>query len=239
MLILMAAAASLAAADEQDYAGAGDRPARCLFDLERGAMTLAPTSGEVSVAAGESAQIAPHWTPYPGAWDPVPHRCLSGWRASDQRLSRLSRDRRTLTIARDAPAGTLINLTARYRGREVNQAFRVIVPLVSPLIGTWRQRSEDCGRDTVVTELVFRRTGEFSVTFTPLLHNSVEYRGRWRSERDRLILSDIATASGRIPTDFIPEAIYAIDPGGALTFSAPWHGTMARHGTCAGAFRRS
>jgi hypothetical protein len=234
----LSAVAGSSAASGQSYAGENNRAERCLFDMARGSMTLMTGAQEAPVAAGGSAQINPHWTPYPSAWDPVPSRCLTGWGVSHPRLARLSPDRRRLVVSPDAPVGTLIQVSARYRGHPIKQSYRVTQPVMSPLVGTWRQRADGCAPDTSVMELVFRSTGEFSLTFAALMHGAVDYRGRWQVEGNRLLVTDVRPANGELPGDVGTETLFQISPGNELTFATPWHGTKSLRGTCRRAFIR-
>ena len=235
-LALLNSMALLAAG--QDYAGENNRPAACRFDMARGAMTLSVGGAPLTVAAGESVRVDPRWTPYPSAWDEVPLRCLGGWRVSHPGVARLSRDRRTLTIAADAPEGTELTLSARYRGRALTQAYRVIRPVASPLVGVWTQDRAQCPNDDGVFELVFGRDGGFTVTFAAPLHNRIDYRGRWTTRAGELLLADLAAAGGRLPDD-IPNATgFSLGADGLLRFATPWHGAAGGRGTCRGAFRR-
>lgn len=235
MSALMIAAALLGGQGVAD----GNQPERCIFDVDRGAMIVTIGLGEIAVAPGETVRIRPQWTPFPQSFYPVAHRCLSGWRVSDPRLATLSRDRRSLVIGRRAPAGTVVTLTARYRGETLTQNFRVIAPIVSPLVGGWRQRAEDCPGDTWVFGLGLDRDGSFSVTFGWPMHSNVDYRGRWRADGDRLILSDLAASSGQIPADAVREARFTIDEVGGLRFDPSWYGTAGARGTCRAPFIRN
>ena len=239
MFEMMLIALAAAGADSAQYAGEANRPSACRFVMNGAGMTLSIGGGERAVAAGESARIDPRWTPYPSAWDPVPIRCLTGWRVSDPRLARLSRDRRTLRIAANAPEGAVVTVSARYRGHPVTQAFRIIRPVASPLVGTWVQDEAACPARDGVFELVFGRDGGFALTFDVPMHSNVDYRGRWRTEGDRLILSEISGRGDRpVPADMGSETRFVIGPDGRLQFETPWHGTAGTRGRCTAGFRR-
>ena len=230
-----------AVAAEQGYAGENNRPAACRFDMARGAMTLGVGGGGVrTVAPGEAVRIDPRWTPYPSAWDEVPLRCLDGWRVSNPAVARLTRDRRVLTIAADAPEGALVTLAARYRGHPVTQAYRVIRPVVSPLVGVWTQGRAECPNDDGLFELVFARDGSFTVTFATPLHNRIDYRGRWQARGGELVLDGIAPAAsgGALPGDMARATGFGLGADGLLRFAVPWHGSLEGRGACRGAFRR-
>lgn len=214
-----------------------NRPDRCIFDMQRGAIGLTYNIGEIPIAAGETAQIRPQWSPSPSSFYGVPHRCLDGWRVSDRTLAMLSRDRRSLTIAASAPEGATLTLSARYRGTTIQQRFRVIRPNVSPIVGLWQQRESDCPGDTRLFELVFNRDGRFAVSFGLHFHGGVDYRGRWRVDGERLILSEIsAERMSPLPADIAQEATFALNGERRLTFGRNWYGTSNGRGTCRAAF---
>ena len=238
MLVLAWLNAIALLAAGQGYAGETNRPAACRFALDRGAMTLSVGGGPMTVAAGESVRVDPRWTPYPSAWDEVPLRCLGGWRLSHPGMARLSRDRRTLTIAAYAPAGTVLTLSARYRGHAVTQIYRVIRPVASPLVGVWTQGRAHCPNDDGLFELVFGRDGRFTVTFAAPLHNRIDYRGRWAVRGGDLLLTGIEAAGGRLPGDIANATGFGVGADGLLRFATPWHGAADGRGTCRGAFRR-
>ena len=236
-LVLLNAVATGAAG--QGYAGENNRPAACRFDMARGAMTLSVGGGPRTVAAGERVRVDPRWTPYPSAWDEVPLRCLDGWRVSHPRVARLSGDRRTLTIAADAPEGAQLTLSARYRGHRVTQGYRVIRPVASPLVGVWTQDRAQCPNDDGVFELVFGRDGAFTVTFAAPLHNRIDYRGRWSGSGGALRLTGLAAAGGSLPANLANATRFSLGADGLLRFETPWHGAAGGRGTCRGAFRRT
>jgi hypothetical protein len=239
-LTMLAVVAAAAAADLDQYPGEANRPARCHFEMDNAGMTLTVGGGARSVAPGETARIDPRWTPYPSAWDEVPIRCLDGWRVSHPALARLSRDRRTLRIADDAPEGAVVTVSARYRGEAVTQEYRIVRPVASPLVGTWVQDATACPAGDGVFELVFGRDGTFALTFDTPMHSNVDFRGRWRTEAERLLLSDVVGRGGQaLPADMAMESGFAIAEDGALRFASPWHGTAGARGRCTAAFRKA
>lgn len=218
------------------YPGERNDPDACRFDMSRGGMTLAVGLGEIAVAPGETVPVRPSWTPYPSAFDPVPARCLNGWRVSDAKTARLAKDRASLRIADDAAAGTVVTLTARYRGETVTQRYRVIHPVASPLLGIWRQRAADCPGGDEVFELAFRRDGGFTVTFDVPMHDRVDYRGSWRVEGARLIVDGIHDEEAP-PADRAAASDFAIGEDGLLRFATPWFGHRAQP-ACTAPFKR-
>jgi|GEM_PF-4825248 len=215
----------------------GNRPEACVYN-SRGRVIVTRGLGDISIAPGESVPIAPQWTPFPHHYYPVEHRCLTDWRVSDRRLATLSRNRQTLTIARNAPEGAVVTLTARYRDETIRQVFRVVVPIVSPLVGSWSQRG--CDEANRISDILFIRDGRFSVSFVAHYHGGVDYRGRWRVDGNRLILSEVTRErADALPADMALETTFEIDDEGRVTFPTNWWGTSGARGSCRAAFTRS
>ncbi|PKP89378.1 MAG: hypothetical protein CVT77_18005 [Alphaproteobacteria bacterium HGW-Alphaproteobacteria-16] len=205
------------------------QPEKCLFDLERGFLRAAPLAVS-TLAAGETQAFRVYYSRSPGDFSQVPNECLKGWRVSAPKVVTLARDRKSLTVAKTAEAGTEFTISFTYRGQRVAQQYRVIAPVVSPLTGFWSQENvEGCAADTRMFDLVFGRDGSFGVAFGPRFHGSKDYSGKWRVEGDRLILSEV---TGEKPTNLVLEARFTIDATGGLTFDKPWFGTQGRRGTC-------
>lgn len=211
------------------------QPEKCLFDLDQGVLRAAPLA-VVPLAAGETQAFRVYYSRSPGDFSPVPDECLKGWQVSAPKVATLAKDRKSLTVAKTAEAGTEFSISFTYQGERVAQRYRVIAPIVSPLTGFWSQENvEACATDTRMFDLVFGRDGSFSVAFGPRLHGSKDYRGKWRVEGDRLILSDV---TGEKPTNLVLEARFTIDAAGGLTFDRPWFGTQGQRGTCAAPFTK-
>lgn len=82
----------------------------------------------------------------------------------------------TLEVADSVPDGTIVSVTADVEsGRRIITAdFEIYVPIDAPILGNWTELQQlpcDGGAaftpDPIIGELVFRDTGEFSVTWTP------------------------------------------------------------------------
>lgn len=211
---------------------------RCIL-TERGALILGQALPE-RVSPGETVAIEPQWTPTPSWFEAVPLRCLGGWRVSNTAMATLARDRRSLRIAADAPVGATVVLTARYRSRELRHSFMIVRRVSSPLVGSWRPVEGACQPRTAITGLSFRDDGHFEVETVQRPHYSPTARGNWRTEGDRLILSDVSAfdGNGRPSTDFQNEARFVIEDN-VLRFDRPWHGSAEGHGTCNAPLERS
>jgi hypothetical protein len=211
-------------------------PGACGFDPDRGAILMGVGMKITQpVKAGERVKVDPQYSTHPGAFDPIAAKCLRGWKVSNPKIARLSRDGKTLIVAADAPAGAEFVVTASYRGKTVEQRFKIFVPVQSPLVGFWSQEQvAACADPTKLFDLVFEANGDFAVAFGPTFHGSKDYRGRWRVEGDRLFLSDV---TGARPADFASEARFVIDGKGGLTFERPWFGTQGERGKCAAPFK--
>lgn len=238
LIAFVAALAALPVSATKQYPGQNNRPQACRFDMDRGAMVLMIANGERTVAPGEVVTVDPRWTPYPSAWDPVPRSCLDGWRLSRGAPARLAADGASVRLDDDAAEGSRFELTARYRGRTITQAFRVIRPIVSPLVGIWTQDEAACPGGDAVFELVFRRDGSFAVTFEPEFHSRIDYGGRWQVEGDRLVLSNVTAAGSQPPPASAGEgSTYRLLDDGRLEFASPWYGHRSGE-LCRAAFRR-
>jgi hypothetical protein len=123
-----------------------------------------------------------------------------------------------------------------FRGKRISETYEVIVPVASPLVGFWTQEGVDaCAEPTRLFDLVFERSGDFAVALGPRFHGSKDYRGKWRVEGDRLILTEV---TGGKPADFAAEAAFTIDANGGLSFDKPWFGTQGERGKCTAPFRK-
>lgn len=233
MLSLVVLAFAALVSPVQDREPEPYQPEKCLFDLKQGFLRAAPVEVP-TLTAGETQPFRVYYSRYPSDFSDVPSECLKGWKVSAPRVATLARDRESLTVATTAKPGTEFTVSFTYRGKRVEQRYRVIAPVVSPLTGFWSQESvEACAKDTRVFDLVLGRDGSFGVAFGPRFHGSKDYRGKWKVEGDRLILSDV---TGEKPADLALEARFTIDANGGLTFDKQWFGTQGARGTCTAPF---
>jgi hypothetical protein len=210
------------------------QPETCTFDMDQGVFRMA-TLGTRTVAAGEKIDFTIYYSRYPSDFNDVPVACLSGWKLSPA-VATLANDRRSLTVATTARAGTIFTLTYRYRGKPHVQKFEVIDPVKSPLTGFWTQEHvAACPADQQVYDLVFNRDGSFGLMFGPNIGYRKDLTGNWRVDGDRVILSAIA---GEKPADFNGEARFTLGADGGLTFDRPLAGTQGARGTCSAPFRK-
>jgi hypothetical protein len=102
----------------------------------------------------------------PGGTVELPLKCTSGWAVTGP--ATLAADRKSLTIAPDAPPGAVVLVRFRHDGKPVSTQFRVVAEDEIVLTGRYTQRSLDgCIAQEPVRELEFRPENRFSVTFMP------------------------------------------------------------------------
>jgi hypothetical protein len=125
---------------------------------------------------GAVVRLTPLVDRSPAGTDEIPMKCTSGWAVSGP--AALSADRKSLTIAPDAPAGAIVLVRFRFDGKPVSTQFRVVAKDELVLTGRYTQRSlEGCWAHEPVRELEFRPENRFSVTFMPF----ETYRDYWGS----------------------------------------------------------
>lgn len=124
---------------------------------------------------GASISLEASWTDRPGAFQPVPQRCVTHLKVSPAGLATLGADGASIRVADDAPSGALITITGRVADQTLEAQVRVVTPADAPLSGTWRQTSSSCAGGEPVRELVFKAGGRFSLTWMPF----ESYRDYW------------------------------------------------------------
>lgn len=127
---------------------------------------------------GTVVRIIPKVDISPAGTAELPLRCTSGWSVVGP--ARLGEDRKSLTIAPDAPVGATVTVAFRYADKPVEARFKVVARDEIVLTGRWSQQSlEGCADPAPepVRELELRPENGFSVTFTPF----ETYRDYWGS----------------------------------------------------------
>jgi hypothetical protein len=115
---------------------------------------------------GAVVRLTPTVDRSPAGTDEIPLKCTSGWTVTGP--ATLSPDRKSLTIAPDAPVGTIVLVRFHLEGKPVSTQFRVVGRHAVVLTGRYTQRSlEGCSTPEPVRELEFRPENRFSVTFMP------------------------------------------------------------------------
>ena len=122
---------------------------------------------------GAQIRLTPRVNAAPGGSPEIPVRCFSGWTVTGP--ATLSADRTTLSIAPDAPPGSIVTVGVRHGTEPVALRLRVIGRDEVVLIGSRSQQAvEGCWTPEPVGELEFGET-RFSVTFRPF----ESYRDYW------------------------------------------------------------
>ncbi|HEX8482549.1 MAG TPA: hypothetical protein VF650_11660 [Allosphingosinicella sp.] len=115
---------------------------------------------------GGVVRVTPMADRAPGGTVELPLKCTSGWAVTGP--ATLAADRKSLTIAPDAPPGAVVLVRFRHDGKPVSTQFRVVAEDEIVLTGRYTQRSLDgCIAQEPVRELEFRPENRFSVTFMP------------------------------------------------------------------------
>src|SRR5262245_30983913 len=107
-----------------------------------------------------------------------------------------------------------------------------------PLVGYWRQRSEECGAAAPIYELVFQADGRYSVTWLPF-ETYKDYWGRWRHDRATGALELTVEGGNYIPPDLVTSGVIHLEAN-ALTLGQISLGSPRREGEapCHAPFRR-
>jgi hypothetical protein len=123
---------------------------------------------------GAVVRLTPMVDRAPAGTDEIPLKCTSGWAVTGP--ATLSQDRKSLTIAPDAPVGAIVLIRYYHSGKPVQAQFRVVPRDEIVLTGRYTQRSlEGCSAPEPVRELEFQPENRFSVTFMPF----ETYRDYW------------------------------------------------------------
>lgn len=125
---------------------------------------------------GATIRITPRAARPPAGTRELPMHCTSDWAITGP--ATLSPDRRSITIAPDAPPGSAIRISYRAVTGPVQQTIVVIGRDEVVLTGTRGQRSvEGCDVSMPVGELEFSVGNRFAVTFQPF----ETYKDYWGS----------------------------------------------------------
>lgn len=115
---------------------------------------------------GATIRITPTADRSPAGTRELPMECTSDWTISGP--ATLAPDRRSITIAPDAPAGAEVKLSYMSGSERVGRTFRVVGRDAVVLTGARRQSAvEGCNPPVPVGELEFGAENRFSVTFQP------------------------------------------------------------------------
>jgi hypothetical protein len=115
---------------------------------------------------GAVVRVTPSFDKSPAGTAELPLRCTTGWSVSGP--ATLSPDRTFVTIAPDAPPGSIVTVGYRHGGAWTEARFKVVARDEVVLTGRYSQRSlEGCPPATSVGELEFLPENRFSVTYMP------------------------------------------------------------------------
>jgi hypothetical protein len=137
---------------------------------------------------GALVRVTPLVDISPAGTAELPLKCTSGWSVSGP--AKLSADRKSVSIAPDAPVGAIVTIGFRHVGQPVQTRFKVVAKDEIVLTGRWSQRSlEGCSAAEPVRELELRPENGFSVTFLPF-ETYQDYWGSyaWDPDTGRLLL---------------------------------------------------
>lgn len=125
---------------------------------------------------GAVVRVTPTLDKSPAGTVAVPVRCTTDWSVTGP--ATLSPDRTSVTIAPDAPPGSIVTVAYRHGGAKVEARFKVIARDEIVLTGRYSQSGlEGCTSVPLVGELEFQPENRFSVTYSPF----ETYRDYWGS----------------------------------------------------------
>ncbi|MFL5383808.1 MAG: hypothetical protein ACJ8GN_14910 [Longimicrobiaceae bacterium] len=194
--------------------------------IPRGQVVVVIGSEPLEMVPGES-KVLPIGTseaPYVPL-TPLPPGCRPRWSVS--KVSRAAIDAAgRLQVSRYARIGDTIVVTADVAGQSVFQAVHVIDPRPNPIAGAWTQEgtAQCTGRAPTepVRELMIRRDGRFSVTFTPF-ETYKDYWGTYTYDGAAGALAMRAVGGNRVP-EGIDLAGTARVENGRLVLRGVWLG---------------
>jgi hypothetical protein len=115
---------------------------------------------------GAVVRVIPTVDKAPAGTAELPLRCTTGWSVTGP--ATLGPDRTFVTIAPDAPPGSIVTVGYGYGGAPVEARFKVVARDEVVLTGRYSQRGlEGCSPAASVGELEFQPENRFAVTFTP------------------------------------------------------------------------
>lgn len=185
---------------------------------------------------GATIGITPSADRSPAGTREVPMECTSDWRISGP--ATLAADRRSITIAPDAPSGAEVSVSYISRSERVGRTFRVVARDAVVLTGIRGQRSvEGCGQLQPVRELEFSAGNRFSVTFLPF-ETYKDYWGTYSFDAasGRLVMT--VSGGNFVPAGLDLEGTARVD-GGRLILEGMYLGSREPSAVPAGGCRYS
>jgi hypothetical protein len=217
LTIAAAALASAAAGPAAAQRGCTIPPGQRVVVIGNEPLEMAPGQSRVLPIGTSEAPYVP--------LTPLPAACRPRWSVS--KVSRATIDANgRLQVSRYARIGDRVVVTADVAGQSVFQEVHVIDPRPNPIAGAWEQdgAAQCTGRAPAepVRELMIRRDGRFSVTFTPF-ETYKDYWGTYTYDRATGALGMRAAGGNRIP-DGIDLAGSARVVAGRLVLRNVWLG---------------
>lgn len=109
-----------------------------------------------------------------------PDSCLSNWRVTPAKYAKYDISKRILTIAKSAPAGTKVEISAELAGGPFSRTLTITGRDEVVLTGIRRQSEDsDCPGGAKVGELQFIEGGQFGVTYQPF-ESYMDYWGTYQ-----------------------------------------------------------
>ncbi|MEQ9314745.1 MAG: hypothetical protein RLN72_02775 [Henriciella sp.] len=180
-----------------------------------------------SAEPGDKVALHPYWTDMPGGYNDVPAGCLDELSVHPDGAASFERQEDGLAIATISPAvapGTMVLLNGTYLGHGLVGRVDVFSTAANPLVGTWRQREEDCPNGSPIRELVFTGGGDFSVTWTPF-EVYKDYWGVYEYDAESNAFRFAVEGGNQVPEDIETQGTVIIENGeldfGQVVFGTP------------------
>ncbi|HEX9963510.1 MAG TPA: hypothetical protein VGB04_00835 [Allosphingosinicella sp.] len=152
---------------------------------------------------GAVVRVTPTLDKSPAGTVAVPVRCTTGWSVTGP--ATLSPDRTLVTIAPDAPPGSIVTVGYSHGGAKVEARFKVIARDEIVLTGRYSQsRLEGCSSVPLVGELEFQPENRFAVTYMPF-ETYQDYWGTYSYDPATKRLRLTVEGGNFVPSNLDPE----------------------------------
>jgi hypothetical protein len=157
----------------------------------------------LEMTPGQAQQLSAGISPGPGILLALPRGCAVRWSLVGPAPARIDA-RGRLAIGPGAPIGAEFRVRAVMGRDTAVREVHVVDPRLVPVVGTWQQaQAAECASGRLlrlerVRELVFRRDGRFTVTFTPF-ETYNDYWGRYTWDAATRALSMWFEGGNRVP----------------------------------------